>query len=1069
MKNLLALTICLLFSCAYAQDRGFHSVGREFYLGYLHPSYTEFASAQVAQQSKVFAFVSSFEDNEVGVSYFDPLTKKEGFPVVYPIKARQTTQISLDREQMRMKNPGDVPGEYKSAHIVSRRPVTVQFFSTGANAGGGYLALPVQSWGRSYTVASYEDLNYGNLDPGCGYFMIIAAYDGTTVTIIPTAKTGGSHPGVNQGGGSTGKPQPYTVGLNRGQTWMVKSTSAFMDADYDISASIVKADKPVAVIAGHEDANVGHAQLAGSINDVRDYMVEQMIPTEFWHYTGNIVIPMTDNPVAEEPGDVIRLYVYDKDAPLKVDVEANGSTNTKFPMVYVAYDETLLSPSHFSADSGSRFMVMQYDQRTLGGPIPPNTSPNMMSVVPRAHWRTSYQFRTPASDPRQQSYYVTIISAKDGSDQYHPGRDTVLKRTWTSDSILVSTNAGSPKKLSDIGAVVKRWITVPGHADLMASIYQIGADSSYYFRSPIPFMAYHTGNRSMSATNGPLGDYYEDFFFSYAFPAGTALYDHEKPRRLSVTVDTLCNSWKVCATDSTPGGGIRYVTLIDDEDGDLWPDVGRKFSNATILPPDDDLRHGEFHIANPKQSHCFIVSAVNPSKPTYAPIAIYDNAGNCMILELRSNAREVQLEPDFEVVQEFEVAVGGEVCKEFTFVNLKTNPEGYTFSVIDLPQPTFFKVTEVTPSLPAVINPGDTLRFRVCYTAHDTLTMRDTVVVQSNCLSMSIPLSGHAGTALILAEDKKFGTILASTQRCGDVVVKNVGAIEFVIHSASLLPNNSEFIFDTLFPQNKLPVTIPPGASHAFWVCYNPVNEGIDSATLSWNTNIPSPFNESVKRYSGLVGRGIKPGVFWDRTKQEFRADSTRQVVERVFLINSSGSDAEITAISISGVDASEFSIVATEFNTNPPTFAGSVLSPGDTMWVDVYFKLDMTQQPIDRIHRASLQTAAKLDPSAIKTVELEASFGFADVAASDRSKNIMIRPNPARDRVAVDVNLEGSEAFSIKLFDVLGREIKAASYSGMMPGWNSITLDLQALARGTYIAIITVGEHVETRSLIVE
>ena len=80
-----------------------------------------------------------------------------------------------------------------------------------------------------------------------------------------------------------------------------------------------------------------------------------------------------------------------------------------------------------------------------------------------------------------------------------------------------------------------------------------------------------------------------------------------------------------------------------------------------------------------------------------------------------------------------------------------------------------------------------------------------------------------------------------------------------------------------------------------------------------------------------------------------------------------------------------------------------------------------------------------------------------------------MIRPNPARDRVSVDVNLQRSELVSIKLFDVLGREIRGASYSDMAPGWNTITVDLHGIAKGTYIAIIRLGEHVETRSLIIE
>src|SRR5688572_30568539 len=127
MKKLLTLTVCLLFSCAFAQDRGFRSEGREFYLGYIQPSFTDFAPFNTPPFFKVYAVINSYEDNEVGVSYFDPATRKEGYPTDYKVKARQTVYIPLDLQQMRMKDPGDVSGEFKSAHVVAQRPVSVQF------------------------------------------------------------------------------------------------------------------------------------------------------------------------------------------------------------------------------------------------------------------------------------------------------------------------------------------------------------------------------------------------------------------------------------------------------------------------------------------------------------------------------------------------------------------------------------------------------------------------------------------------------------------------------------------------------------------------------------------------------------------------------------------------------------------------------------------------------------------------------------------------------------------------------------------------------------------------------
>jgi hypothetical protein len=408
MKYILSLTLSLLFSAVFAQGSGFRSEGREFYLGYLHPSYSDVAPDEVKPFYKVYALISSFEDNEVSLSYFDALTKKEEYPTIYKLKGRQTTQILLDHNWMKMKNPGELTGEFKSCHIISQRPISVQFLSTGANSCGSYLALPVHAWGKQYVIASYSDW-----EAASGLFAIIAAYDNTTVTITPTALTGGGNIGVNQGPGSNGTPRPYTVGLNRGQCWFVESKGAGED---DISASIVKADKPVAVIAGHENAFIEGSDVYDLPLDSRDFIVEQMIPFEYWDHTGYITIPFVEsvNNRGFGLGEHARVYAFDENVP---SVVHSSRGIDLYPVPYKNPPATLTSelPVHYYADSGGKFSIVQYDIRNHGSSktIPSAPAPSMMTVVPRSSWRNAYQWYIPSSvDERLQAYYVTIIGPK---------------------------------------------------------------------------------------------------------------------------------------------------------------------------------------------------------------------------------------------------------------------------------------------------------------------------------------------------------------------------------------------------------------------------------------------------------------------------------------------------------------------------------------------------------------------------------------------------------------------------------------------------------------------------------
>lgn len=246
----------------------------------MFPSYNKVAAPATLGFYSATILISSYSDNTVTVSFFNRTTGVEQIGSTYFVSARTAVQVPLPLAFVQMGDTGDVP-EYAACHVTARRAINVEFFSTGACAGGSFLPLQTSVLGKKYVIASYNDNNGaggivggGNYGPSAietseGFFEIIVPYDSTKVTITPTSTTMGGHVGI-YGKHATGVPVPYTVTLRRGQCYLVKSGGS--DATTDISGSIVESDKQIAVIAGQENAMLGGVSSRNL--EGRDFMIE---------------------------------------------------------------------------------------------------------------------------------------------------------------------------------------------------------------------------------------------------------------------------------------------------------------------------------------------------------------------------------------------------------------------------------------------------------------------------------------------------------------------------------------------------------------------------------------------------------------------------------------------------------------------------------------------------------------------------------------------------------------------------------------------------------------------------
>ena len=834
---------------------GLSNEGREFFLGMLYPSYNNIAVGQTAGTFKAHALISSYYDNEIALSYYDQ-SGNEINKTVSKIAAQQSLQISLDVGSMRMDTSVE-QASFRSCHITSKYPIAVQYLSEGVNCGGSYLAIPALSLGKNYVVASYNDNPGGGAlyDPvfggydypttfeyAGGQFLIVGTEDGTAVTIIPTTTTTGGHVGVHSGSGASGAIHPYSIELNKGQCYLVRSDGK--DADADISGSIVSASKPVAVISGHEDADLGGVD--PYTMEGRDFMIEQMTPVEYWDSAGYVSIPLAESspPGNEGHGDSYRIYTNDSTTVL-VQMDVPGISGgypfqTSRLALPVPEKFDITDPVDIYSTNGHKISVMQYDERSQGltAPFP---APSMVTVVPRSRWRTSYNFSILfPKDPFgiTDNQFINVIS------------DSL-------NDIKISTD-GFPEK--NISALInyKSFDVVTSNSTIKGAQYQIGA-GSYYIHSSHPFIIYVYGMNQLSPFGSPESDY-TTFETESATTAGMQLNTGISPS-FAIDTTTTCSGWHVCVRDTgTNDPGLRAVILIDDPDGVYWQTPGVKFTNVTFDSLSADYADGELHPHfHSSQSYCFDINFQSPFAAASAPLAIVDNLGNAVILRLDRSASTLKLSTNpptssrsdsivFPVKQ-----IGEQICTTFVFKNSAAlggtalNLLSALFTNTD----TSYKLQSVIPPLPHLLVAQDSLLLQVCYTPGDSSRHRDSLVMKTDCFSIPISLDAHGSTGLIDAGDADFGSITAGTSLCKNLVIKNVGSARFTLRRSFILSDTVNFSCDS----SKLPVIIEPDGSIQLQVCFHPKIEGSYSAGIDWTTDLEPSFAHSIKSHSLLTGQ----------------------------------------------------------------------------------------------------------------------------------------------------------------------------------------------------------------------
>ncbi len=399
--------------------------------------------------------------------------------------------------------------ERNLVEIVSEFPITVYAYSTIFRSSDSYACIPLENWGKEYSVISmpndqYNPVKYDSVNrviPRSSEFMVMAGYDSTEVTIIPRAFT----KGLKQEG------SVYKVTLNKGDCYLVQSYP-YPRGSADLTGSIVRADKPVGVLSGH----VRTALLQGFQTeppDTKDHICEMLMPTNAWGMSF-ISVPFGTSP---NKGDFFKATSLDTNAILSINTKGNVH-NLKFNNIsksaqFVGLNE----PAYWVASH--RVQLAQFMLRTDDTLENIYYDPAMVILPPIEQFVSNVTFVSPGNQfkdlDKYNGHFVTIVADKTSLNTLKMNNELVYGISKINDNNIYGTNfyyATMPTKegVNIIECEEGRFSGVifgRGHYDSYAMILGSSLYNPFQSDSLLPFI---TVDETCSKLKGEISDIIND-------------------------------------------------------------------------------------------------------------------------------------------------------------------------------------------------------------------------------------------------------------------------------------------------------------------------------------------------------------------------------------------------------------------------------------------------------------------------------------------------------------------------------------------------------------------------------
>ena len=295
------------------------------------------------------------------------------------VAADGRAKVVLPKE-VELEGENDI--EWKGVHVLASARVAVYGLNHMDYSTDAFLGLPMPCLGTEYLVLTYQNV-HDNVPLLHGTELaVVSPQDATMVTITPSDDVG-AHP----------KGVPYTITLNRGETYQLRNESG---RPANMTGTEIRSDKPVGVFGAHRCANI-----ASATQFFCDFIVEELLPVSLWG-TSHYVVPLMTR-----GGDTVQVLAARDKTPVMV----SGSLEAVLDAGEV-YEFALENPG--PGAQGARvysdfpLLVAQYSNSADFDNVF-QSDPFMTLIQPQNSWLDGYRFCAPPT-PGFPGNYVNVVT-----------------------------------------------------------------------------------------------------------------------------------------------------------------------------------------------------------------------------------------------------------------------------------------------------------------------------------------------------------------------------------------------------------------------------------------------------------------------------------------------------------------------------------------------------------------------------------------------------------------------------------------------------------------------------------
>lgn len=357
--------------------------GKEFRLAFLH------TNGAMDAQLLLGIVIASEKPTRGSITY---MRTGRTVPIPY-IPPNVAIRIDLDTNELVLPDPLNNPVSNMSLLLRFDEEVIVYGVNTQRWSSDAFLALPEEVLGLEHIILSYP--NTLDPNPTAAYtrasdfpsqFGVVALYDGTRVTIEPTARLR-----------SRPDDATFTVTLSAGEVYFGQ---ALGKAGVDLTGTRIVASRPVVIYGSHQRANIPWDDAVG-----RDHLIEQLPSVDRWVQRA-LLTPLYQIEKTIPDANIARIIASQNGTDIYIDSTFVRTLDAR-QMVEIPLDRAML------VSSSKPFLVAGYEHSTVDEKYisQPNDSigdPMMMLMLGPEQFDTTYWFESFATKDFN-FHYVNLV------------------------------------------------------------------------------------------------------------------------------------------------------------------------------------------------------------------------------------------------------------------------------------------------------------------------------------------------------------------------------------------------------------------------------------------------------------------------------------------------------------------------------------------------------------------------------------------------------------------------------------------------------------------------------------